>query len=153
MQKRQSLHRPCACSCSINTGTRQLFLRRPDLLTLVHAVAVIVGRCSSCGPNQPTSGKQDTPLHVECRAMRNCLGRVVNERSAGKHNADLLPAWGRNECRYGVLGTRRWVVPHRAYVVGLFDIPHLRYGKIGIAAVAAAARYHSGGRSPPRSRT
>ena len=38
--------------------------------------------------------------------MRNRLGRVVHERPTGKHNADLLPARGWDECRYGVLGTR-----------------------------------------------
>ena len=38
--------------------------------------------------------------------MRNRLGRVVNERSTGKHDADLLPARRGNKCRYWVLGTR-----------------------------------------------
>ena len=38
--------------------------------------------------------------------MRNRLGGVANERPARKHNADLLPPWGGNKCRYGVLGTR-----------------------------------------------
>ena len=38
--------------------------------------------------------------------MRNRLGRVVDERPVGKHNADLLPPRGGNKCRYGVLGTR-----------------------------------------------
>ena len=38
--------------------------------------------------------------------MRNRLGRVVHERPTGKQNADLLPARGWDECRYGVLGTR-----------------------------------------------
>jgi hypothetical protein len=56
--------------------------------------------------NQAASGKQYTPPHVERRMMRNCLGRVADERPVGKHDAELLPPRAWDKRRYRVLGTR-----------------------------------------------
>ena len=53
---------------------------------------------------QPDPVSKTTPPHVESRAMRGGFSRVVNERPATRHDADLQPAGGGNKPRYGVLG-------------------------------------------------
>ena len=84
--------------------------------------------------DQPTSGKQDTPLHVECRAMRNCLGRVADEGPIGKYDAKLLPPRGWDKRRYGVLKAR--------HVEQTGDISSMRNDQ------ALPAAYHSTGSEP-----